>query len=424
MSEKNEAIKNSIKATRERHAGMRCRVFEVKIDASKLSAAKKASLDQLFREAKWLRNSELAKRDVRLFDRNATTATVKVGDVFEVRHLTLLGSQIRQDIVDALKSEIRGLVTKKSRGEKIGALKFKPFCNSIPLRQFGTTYRIDFEKNTVSVQKLDRQPFKVRGLRQIPEDAEFANAKLIRKPSGYYFHITTYTEPVERIATGACCGIDFGIGNNLTLDDGTTINICVPESKSVKLASKRVNKSYVRNGKKKKKSKNHNRRVSKLRTAYEKQNNVKHDVANKVISNLLADYDFIAIQDEMIAGWHRGLFGKQVQHSVMGAIKAKLKTNSSVRVVERSFPSTQICPACGKLTKHPLAMRSYRCDHCGYSHPSRDTKAAISILTRAIETVSTERRTQSPVEARASTTDADFGTCGKSPSVKQEAQVL
>jgi hypothetical protein len=31
------------------------------------------------------------------------------------------------------------------------------------------------------------------------------------------------------------------------------------------------------------------------------------------------------MQDENLRGWHSGLFGKQVQHSCMGLIKAKLK---------------------------------------------------------------------------------------------------
>ena len=97
---KNEAIKATMKATRERHAGMLCRVYEVKVVASKLSRQKKELINQLFREAKWLRNSELAKGDPKAMDRDAKTAVVKVGDVFETRELTLLGSQIRQDIVE------------------------------------------------------------------------------------------------------------------------------------------------------------------------------------------------------------------------------------------------------------------------------------------------------------------------------------
>ena len=86
------------------------------------------------------------------------------------------------------------------------------------------------------------------------------------------------------------------------------------------------------------------------------------------------------MQDEMIANWHSGLFGKQVQHSSMGFIKAKLKNSLKVHVVETSFPSTQICPICGSLTKHPLNKRDYDCKACGYHHDSRDIKSAQSIL--------------------------------------------
>ncbi len=387
MPTKNETIKTSIKTTREKHKNMSCRVFEVKIIANKLSHKKKELLNQLFCEAKWFRNSELAKGYENM-DRNAKTAVVKVGDSFEERGLSVLGSQMRQDIVDSLKSEIHGLAAKKKHGEKIGALKFKSCCNSVPLRQYGTTYRIDFKSNTISIQNMSKFPLKVRGLKQIPENADIANARLIRKPSGLYFHITVYI-PVEKAeSTGAVCGIDFGISHNLTLDNGMVYDIAIPETKAVKLASRRVNKARHRGGygetHSKKKPRNHYRRVQKLRVAYEKLNNIKRDHAVKIVHELVTAYDFIAIQDEMIANWHKGLFGKQVQHSAMGIIKMRLKTNPKTHIVERSFPSTQICPICGKNTKHTLDRREYNCQYCNYHHSNRDVKAATSILTEAL----------------------------------------
>jgi ribosomal protein L32 len=72
---------------------------------------------------------------------------------------------------------------------------------------------------------------------------------------------------------------------------------------------------------------------------------------------------------------------------VVGLIKASLKTSPKTHVAARSFPSTQICPECGKLTKHPLEVRHYKCEYCGYYHPSRDQKSAISILMEAIREV-------------------------------------
>ncbi|MBP1555551.1 MAG: transposase, partial [Oscillospiraceae bacterium] len=68
-----------------------------------------------------------------------------------------------------------------------------------------------------------------------------------------------------------------------------------------------------------------------------------------------------------------------------GVIKTELMKSSSVHVVSRDFPSTQICPMCGMLTKHPLSKRSYTCRYCGYHLSSRDRKAAISILSEAMK---------------------------------------
>jgi len=177
------------------------------------------------------------------------------------------------------------------------------------------------------------------------------------------------------------------------------------------------------------KSKNHRKRQQVLQRAYERQTNKKNDLANKTVHDILENYDFVAIQDEMIANWHRGLFGKQVQHSAMGKIKSKLKNSSKTHIVPRSFPSTQKCPFCGKNTKHPVSKRDYTCGYCGYYHPSRDVKSAQMILSEALASdVSLEQRTKSPVELKSTDDYAHspfaVGMVIKTPAVKQEAQVL
>lgn len=409
---KNDDIRKSIRETRDRHAGMVCRVFELKVVRSKLSRAKRDMLDTYFREAKWLRNAVIGSGNPHAFDRCPSKVPVKVGDAFEERELTLLGSQVKQDIVDGVRSELKGLATKKRKGYKVGELKFKSYCNSIPLRQYGKTYVIDFEKSTVGIQNMRKFPLKVRGLQQIPEGAEIANARLVRKPSGIYVHVTTYTQPGERIVTHHVCGLDFGIGHALTDDEGRTWDVQVDVSKGTRLASRRVSRARVKHdrlrgidrGKEPKapRSRRDAKRLAKRRRAYERDNNRKRDLANKVVSQIVQENDFIAMQDEMLKGWQAGLFGKQVQMSALGTIKAKLKTNSKTHVVDRSFPSTQICPSCGRCTKHPLWKRDYDCQYCGYHHASRDAKAASSNLQIALD-VSLERRTKSPAEDAPST---------------------
>ena len=249
-------IKESLRATKERHSSMNCRVFEVKVVSSKLNRTQKDSVNALFREAKWLRNAYIAGESV--ID---NTVPVKAGETIEYRQLTVIGSQIKQSVLTSVKSEIKGLHTKKCKGETVGALKYKPVCNSVTLKQYGVTYQIDLDRNRIKVQNI-KKPFYVRGLKQIPQDAEIANAKLVRKPSGLYFYITCFIPKEEIVPTGKMIGIDFGIKHNLTFNDGSCKDINVPESKAAKLASKRVNKSLKRNGNTK--SRNHCKRVQAL----------------------------------------------------------------------------------------------------------------------------------------------------------------
>ena len=104
----------------------------------------------------------------------------------------------------------------------------------------------------------------------------------------------------------------------------------------------------------------------------------------------------------------------------MGYIKAKLKTNLKTYVVSRSYPSTQICPVCGRKTKQPLKKRDYDCSYCGFHHESRDVKSAQSILSRALYevNVSPEQRAKSLVEADTAT-QVSQGNCA---SIRQRSK--
>ena len=416
--EKNKKIKESLIATKARHSNMDVKTFEVKVICSKMSHEQKNQINQYFKEAKWLRNHFLA--DLKNANYKTNVVNVKVKDNIETRTLDILGSHVKQDMLKNLKSEIKGLSTTKSKGKKIGKLKFKSVCNSIPLKQFGTTYKINFNKNRIKIQNI-KKPLYVRGLKQIPNDADITNAKFVRKPDGLYFYITCYVPKKGYTKTNKLVGIDFGIENNLNFsDERDPFNCCIKETKYIKRLSRKINREWAKN---KAHSKNNLKRIDKLKIAYQKLSRRKKDKANQVVHELLNEYDFIAIQDEMLHNWHSGLFGKQIQNSCMGTIKMKLKNSSKVFVVSKSFPSTQMCPVCGSLNKHPLKKRDYDCPHCGYHHNSRDKKSAQSILDEALRQVSMDHRTKSPVEAETSTA-IDRLYCSKLPPMTQEAQVL
>lgn len=188
--EKNCKIRESGKATRERRSNMECRVISVKVQENRLSKAKLEKIKLCFLEGKWLYNAVAASETLSLED--TSTVQIKVKDDFETREIKNLSSQMKQSVVDSAKQNVFNLSKAKKKGLKVGRLQFKKECNEINLKQFGNTYKIK-SYNKISVQNIG--VLVVNGLEQINiDEVEFANAKLIQKPSGFYIHLTIYSK--------------------------------------------------------------------------------------------------------------------------------------------------------------------------------------------------------------------------------------
>ena len=115
-----------------------------------------------------------------------------------------------------------------------------------------------------------------------------------------------------------------------------------------------------------------------MRKSYQKLGNKKRDAANKITHELL-EHAIAYMQDENLKGWHKGLFGKIVQHSILGLVKKKLINSERVIVLPKSMPTTKYCPNCGNLKKDiKLSDRVYECP-CGY-HEDRDIHAARNMI--------------------------------------------
>ena len=369
--EKNLKIKETSKATRERRSNMECRVFSVKIQENRLSKAKLEKLKRCFLEGKWLYNAVVATDSLSLED--TSTVQVKVKDAFETREIKNLSSQMKQSVIDGAKTNISNLSKAKGHGLKVGKLKFKKECNEIDLKQFGNTYSIK-GKNKISVQKIG--VLVVNGLEQINlDEVEFANAKLIKKPSGYYIHLTVYSNKQPETQTEKeVIGLDMGIKDQLTFSNGVKVNFYLEESEQLKGLMRKLNRQV-------KGSNQYKQTLSRIKGIYEHCNNKKNDAVDKLNSVLKTNY-VICFQDELLNSWkrrkskHKFSFGKQVQHGILGRVKNKLKKNPSNVMLESSVPTTQTCPECGCLTKHSLDKRKYHCSHCGFENADRDTHSA------------------------------------------------
>ena len=395
--ERNRKIKESGKATRERRANMDCRVFSVKVQENRLSNAKREKLKRCFLEAKWLYNAILATETLTLED--TSSVQVKVKDSFEEREIKCLSSHMKQSIADSVKTNVSNLSKAKKHGLKVGGLQFKKECNEINLKQFNDTYKLK-SKNKISVQNVG--VLVVNGLRQINVDeVEFANAKLIQKPSGFYIHLTTYSKKqTQPNVKKEVIGVDMGIKDQLIFSNGVKVNFYLEESEQLKGLMRKLSRQT-------KGSNQYKQTLHRIKKVFEHQSNKKNDVVNKLNSILEQNY-IVCFQDELLKSWKRKKskrrfsFGKKIQHGILGRVKNKMKKNPSNVMLESSVPTTQTCPKCGCLTKHSLDKRSYHCNNCGFENPDRDIHSANMMVLLSgygtyrslnTDTVSTERMT-------------------------------
>jgi transposase len=390
--EKVKKIKATRKLTKVRRKNQILKTYQLKLQ--NLSKTGIKTLNQLFHEAKWLRNYIVADISSRLTSTAWKLKEVEIKNkdgLFEKRKLEHLSSQMRQEIVTEIRNNLLALKKAKEKQNKVGSLKFKSKVFEIPLNQYGRTYALDFGTNRLRIQKLKKK-FRILGLHQIPEKAEFANAKLLKKPSGFYVSITTFLNETPKFyktkksvvkqkivaAFNKPLGIDFGIKTQLTFSTGMKLAYKIKESEKLKklqqaLAHKQkalIQKNLLKNKKRKKKlkikaSKNAFKIIKKLEKEYENLNNQKKDIQNRVVV-YVKSYKKVYFQVENVKGWQQGFFGKQIQATSIGGIIASLKTRLETPVlINRFAATTQTCSECGHKQKMALSARVFVCESCG-----------------------------------------------------------
>jgi len=182
--EKNAKIREKRKQTLIRRRTQEAKTFELKLDKSKVSKTRLTILNRLFLEAKWFSNYIIANGILNFkphVDYKVKTVQVKVGDAFQKREIRALSSQMKQALIKRLQEDVMALSKLKKKGVKVGRIKFVKAVHSVPLTQYGVTYWVEKDKG-VHVQGIGN--FKVSGLDQLPENAEFSTANLVERNAG------------------------------------------------------------------------------------------------------------------------------------------------------------------------------------------------------------------------------------------------
>jgi putative transposase len=394
---KNDTIKASLKATKEKRKNQTCRVYELKIDQSHLNSASKEHLHGLFIESKWLYNHILAQDNVFNldFDDKIKEVPVKVKDIFEIRSLNYLSSQMKQGLIQRTQDNIKGLHELKEKGHKVGKLKYKSLVQSIPLKQYGNTYKI-LDKNHVRIQGI-KQKIRVRGLKQIPVGSDFANGTLMCKHGDYYLSVTTYQVKETKPVPKGQIGIDFGLSRQLTLTGGIGIKYSIPTTQKLRKLCRKLSKQ-------KKHSKNWYKTIIKLNKEYDRINNIKKDIKCKIVTHLKENNGVVCYQDENVKTWQR-IWGRKILSTAIGGIISTLKKKVHTPVeVDRMYPSTKTCSKCGHIQEIALNQRIYICENKGCRNiMDRDHNSSDNMLNEGLKQIGTVRTELTPVEIEANT---------------------
>lgn len=234
---KNEKIKQSLMKTREKRKSQRCKVYSLKIQTNKLSKKQREALKMMFVEGKWfwnyiinftetndIKDIDLKIKSVKHFDKDHNEI---------ISDFNYLSSQQKLGLYKNFISNIKTLSTLKKKGKKVGRIGYTSDLKSLPLKQYGNTYKI-VDHNKIRIVKIGT--VKVQGLEQFiyDKDVEYANANLVHKASGYYLKITTFKKKEEYHKPEKVIGIDLGISTHITTSNGEKINILVEETERLK----------------------------------------------------------------------------------------------------------------------------------------------------------------------------------------------
>ena len=269
------------KETKSRRSSMVIKVLSFNIQKNKLSKDKKFYLKTLFLEAKYYYNYliYLSQQSVtdnygntvypyNLFEFNTKSNQILVyensSNSYLPYELKFLSSQVKQELLKKIQSSIKSLSKAKTKGRKIGHLKFKSFVN-LPLKQFNNSFYLSDNGKKLSLQGNKKSSFHLvrnKNLTQLSKELnlnfngqislkklidlniiEIANAELASsyKKDTYFFNLTVYFNPQylkkanlfqgtklsqedTSLISQLNLGLDAGIASEQTINIGETFS--------------------------------------------------------------------------------------------------------------------------------------------------------------------------------------------------------
>lgn len=233
-----------------------------------------------------------------------------------------------------------------------------------------------------------REPLDIAWSRPLPEGAQPSTVTVSRDRAGRWFVSVLVETSIESLpeAPVEAVGVDMGLESFAVLSTGEKIANSRHEQKDrARLA--RAQKALSR---KQKGSANREKVKTKVARIHARIADGRRDHLHKLSTRLVRENQTVVIEDLSVSGMTSagGRYKAGLNRSIADAAWDEFRSmveykadwyGRSVVVIDRWFPSSQLCSTCGTVTgPKPLHVRSWTCA-CGARH-DRDVNAAKNIL--------------------------------------------
>ncbi|MFE2569566.1 RNA-guided endonuclease InsQ/TnpB family protein [Streptomyces mirabilis] len=245
-----------------------------------------------------------------------------------------------------------------------------------------TTSAFRFRDGKLKLAKMT-EPLAVVWSRPLPEGVSPSTVTVSQDAAGRWFVSLLCDDPgVKPLPeNGNAVGIDAGLDHLLTLSTGE--KIANPRHERRDRAA--LAKAQRRLAKKEEGSANRARARLKVAKVHARIADRRRDTLHKITTRLVRENQTIVIEDLTVRNLvknHR--LARAISDAAWSEFRSMLEYKAQwygreVIAVDRWFPSSRLCSACGTLQgKMPLNVRTWTCD-CGTTH-DRDVNAAHNLL--------------------------------------------
>ncbi|MFD4596391.1 RNA-guided endonuclease InsQ/TnpB family protein [Streptomyces sp. NPDC058464] len=247
-----------------------------------------------------------------------------------------------------------------------------------------TTSGFRFRNGALTLAKMT-DPLEIVWSRPLPEGAQPSTVTVSQDTAGRWFVSMLCDDPTvgPLPAIDTAVGVDVGLDHLLTLSTGEKI----ANPRHERRDRGRLAKAQ-RELSRKAKGDGANRRKARCKVAkiHARIADRRRDMLHKITTRLVRENQTLVIEDLTVRNMVRNhMLARAISDASWSEFRSMLEYKAAwygreVIAVDRFFPSSRLCSACGTLKdKMPLNVRTWTCDGCGTTH-DRDVNAANNLL--------------------------------------------